>query len=101
MRLRAGKWILAAAFFALPGLCFAVEEQSLLTPDGTTYVVRAGKAIDLGQDAIVFELTGTPEELDSFQELARPHGIQELVRTGRVGIARASARKARRLSAIN
>ena len=48
MRVRAGKLFLAAALFALPGLCLALEEQSLLTPDGTTFVVRAGKAIDLG-----------------------------------------------------
>jgi acetolactate synthase-1/3 small subunit len=61
-----------------------------------------GRVVDLGPDAIVFELTGTPEELDSFQELARPYGIQELVRTGRVGMSRASAtRPARRLAAIN
>jgi acetolactate synthase I/III small subunit len=45
---------------------------------------------DLGPDAIVFELTGSPEELDSFQELVRPHGLQELVRTGRIGLTRAT-----------
>lgn len=61
-----------------------------------------GRVVDLGPDAIVFELTGTPEEIDSFQELVRPHGIQELVRTGRIGLSRASTRgQARRLSAIN
>ena len=60
-----------------------------------------GRVVDLGADSVTFELTGTPEELDAFQELARPHGIQELVRAGRVGIARASAKKTRRLSAIN
>ena len=60
-----------------------------------------GRVVDLGADSVTFELTGTPEELDAFQELARPHGIQELIRTGRVGIARASAKRARRLSAIN
>ena len=60
-----------------------------------------GRVVDLGPDTVTFELTGTPEELDAFEELARPYGIKELVRTGRVGIARASARKATRLSAIN
>jgi acetolactate synthase I/III small subunit len=50
---------------------------------------------DLGPDAIVFELTGTPEDVDSFEELVRPHGLQELVRTGRIGLGRAS-RNARR-----
>jgi len=45
---------------------------------------------DLGPDAIVFELIGTPEDVDSFEELIRPHGLQELVRTGRIGLGRAS-----------
>jgi acetolactate synthase-1/3 small subunit len=62
----------------------------------------SGVVADLGPDAIIFELTGPPEQLDAFQELARPYGIQELIRTGRVGISRASAaRPTRRLSAIN
>ena len=68
----------------------------------TTADAFRGRVVDLGPDAILFELVGTPEELDAFQELARPHGIQELVRTGRVGMSRASAkRQTRRLSAIN
>jgi len=45
---------------------------------------------DLGPDAIVFELTATPEDVDSFEELLRPHGLQELVRTGRIGLTRAA-----------
>lgn len=61
-----------------------------------------GRVVDLGPQALVFELVGTPEELDAFQELALPHGIQELVRTGRVGLSRASARpRSQRLAAIN
>ena len=45
---------------------------------------------DLGPDTIVFELTGSPEDVDSFEELVRPHGLQELVRTGRIGLSRAT-----------
>jgi acetolactate synthase I/III small subunit len=52
--------------------------------------VFGARVADLGPDAIVFELTGSPEELDSFQELVRPHGLQELVRTGRIGLGRAA-----------
>jgi acetolactate synthase-1/3 small subunit len=51
--------------------------------------VFGARVADLGPDSIVFELTGSPEELDSFQELVRPHGLQELVRTGRIGLGRA------------
>lgn len=40
--------VLALALTALPGVCAAVEERSLLTGDGTLHVVRAGLAVDLG-----------------------------------------------------
>jgi acetolactate synthase I/III small subunit len=55
-------------------------------------VFRA-RVADLGADAVVFEVVGTPEELDAFEELVRPHGIKEMARTGRIGLARASARR--------
>ena len=48
------------------------------------------RVADLGADAIVFEIVGHPEEIDSFEELVRPHGLKELVRTGRIGLGRAS-----------
>ena len=52
--------------------------------------VFGARVADLGPDSIVFELTGPPEDVDSFEELVRPHGLQELVRTGRLGLARAA-----------
>ena len=52
--------------------------------------VFKARVADLGREAIVFELSGTPEEIDSFEELLRPHGIKEVVRTGRVALGRAS-----------
>ena len=52
-------------------------------------LVNVLRVADLGPDAIVFELTGSPEDVDSFEELIRPHGLQELVRTGRIGLGRA------------
>jgi acetolactate synthase-1/3 small subunit len=50
------------------------------------------RVADLGTDAIVFEISGTPEQIDSFEELVRPHGLKELVRTGRIGLGRAASR---------
>jgi len=44
--------LLLAALAAAPALCLAVEEQSLLTADGTMHVVRAGRASDLGITAL-------------------------------------------------
>ena len=65
-------------------------------PSRRTELVALGdvfnaRVADLGPDALVFELAGTPEQIDSFEELVRPHGVKELVRTGRVGLGRASA----------
>jgi acetolactate synthase-1/3 small subunit len=54
------------------------------------------RVVDLGPDALIFEVVGTAEELESFEELVRPHGIKELVRTGRVGLSRASAPRQQR-----
>ena len=54
------------------------------------------RVVDVGPDAVVFQIVGEPEELDSFEELVRVHGIRELARTGRIGLARASARPAPR-----
>ncbi len=60
------------------------------------------RVLDVGAEAVVLELTGAAEQLDSFHELCRPFGVLELLRTGRVGLERASARKqGRRLAAIN
>jgi acetolactate synthase I/III small subunit len=54
------------------------------------------RVADLGPDSMVFEVVGTPEQLESFEELLRPHGLIELARTGRIGLARASANRSRR-----
>jgi acetolactate synthase-1/3 small subunit len=51
------------------------------------------RVADLGPEALVFEIVGTPEEIESFEELVRPYGVRELVRTGRIGLSRASDRK--------
>ena len=51
------------------------------------------RVADLGPEALVFEVVGPPEEIDSFEELVRPHGVKELVRTGRIGLTRASDRQ--------
>src|SRR6185437_11256052 len=57
--------------------------------------VFGARILDLGPDSIVFELVGSPEEVDSFEELVRPHGLQELGRTGRIGLGRAARSRPR------
>ncbi len=90
----------------------AIERELLLVkvtapPERRAELMSLGdvfqaRVIDLGPDALIFEVVGTPEELESFEELVRPHGIKELVRTGRIGLGRASAKPdaGRRLALI-
>src|SRR5262249_57722249 len=56
---------------------------------GTADIFRA-KVVDVTPTTFTLEVTGDEEKLDAIVELLRPMGIQELVRTGKVAIARAS-----------
>ena len=64
--------------------------------------VYGARVADLGPDSMVFEVTGRAEDIDSFEELVRPHGVKEMVRTGRIGLSRASspARPQRRVQVL-
>jgi acetolactate synthase-1/3 small subunit len=53
--------------------------------------VAGATVADIGRDAITFEMVGRPEQLEAFEELVRPYGVRELVRTGRVGVRRPSS----------
>jgi acetolactate synthase-1/3 small subunit len=91
----------------------AVERELLLVKVGATADKRSeliamaeamhGRVLDLGADALVLELVGMPAELDAFHELCRPHGIQDLIRTGRIGMSRPSTKRNghQRIAAIN
>jgi acetolactate synthase-1/3 small subunit len=44
--------------------------------------------VDATTESFVFEMTGSTEKLDAFQELMRPLGLAEISRTGVAAIAR-------------
>ena len=52
-------------------------------------VFRA-RAVDVTPEALVVEITGTEEKIESLCEVLRPFGILEMVRTGRVAMTRGS-----------
>jgi acetolactate synthase-1/3 small subunit len=53
--------------------------------------VAGARVADIGRDAITFEFVGRPDQVEAFEELIRPYGVRELVRTGRVGLRRPSS----------
>jgi len=50
-------------------------------------VFRA-KIVDVSPEALIIEVTGTEDKVDAIFEMLRPYGIKEVVRTGRIAMAR-------------
>lgn len=50
-------------------------------------VFRA-RTVDVGDDTLVMEITGSPAKIDAVERVMDPYGIKEMVRTGKVIMAR-------------
>src|SRR5215212_453305 len=50
--------------------------------------VYRARIIDVSPESLVIETTGTEDKIDSLLEVLRPYGVMEMVRTGRVAMAR-------------
>jgi acetolactate synthase-1/3 small subunit len=48
------------------------------------------RVVDVAPESLTVEVTGDPGKIGAMLEMLEPHGIRELVRTGRVGLARGS-----------
>jgi acetolactate synthase I/III small subunit len=65
------------------------------TGDARTHVMQLvdvyrARIIDVSPESLVIETTGTEDKIDSLLEVLRPYGVIEMVRTGRVAMARGS-----------
>jgi acetolactate synthase-1/3 small subunit len=77
----------------------AVERELLLvtvsTEGGRSQILELAAIfeadiVDVGFDSLTLMLAGEPDQLDALEELARPFGILELQRTGRIALPRLS-----------
>ncbi|BDQ30699.1 MAG: acetolactate synthase small subunit [Nitrosopumilus sp.] len=50
-----------------------------------------GKVHDVKRDSIMVELTATPDQIQAFEELAKPFGIIDVARTGVAALQRSGA----------
>jgi acetolactate synthase I/III small subunit len=57
--------------------------------------VYRARVIDVSPESLVIETTGTEDKIDSLLEVLRPYGVIEMVRTGRVSMARGAGAVAR------
>ncbi|MQA30481.1 MAG: acetolactate synthase small subunit [Luteitalea sp.] len=65
------------------------------TGDARTQVMQLvdvyrSRIVDVSPESLVIETTGTEDKIDSLLEVLRPYGVIEMVRTGRVEMARGS-----------
>ncbi len=44
--------------------------------------------IDISENAVIVELTGTPKKIDAFEQMCKPYGIEDLYRTGMISMTR-------------
>ncbi len=47
-----------------------------------------GKVIDVSKRSLTVEVSGTDEKIEAFEDLVRPYGLIEMVRTGEIAVAR-------------
>jgi acetolactate synthase-1/3 small subunit len=47
-----------------------------------------GNIVDVSRESITVEVTGNASKLAAFEDLVKPYGIKELVRTGKVALPR-------------
>jgi acetolactate synthase-1/3 small subunit len=50
--------------------------------------VYRARIVDVSPESLIIETTGTEDKIDSLLEVLRPYGVIEMVRTGRVAMAR-------------
>ncbi len=50
--------------------------------------VFRGRIVDVGEDEVMIEISGRESKIEAFIDRMRPFGIVELVRTGRIAMAR-------------
>jgi acetolactate synthase I/III small subunit len=47
-----------------------------------------GKTVDVSKRSVTVEVTGTDDKIEAFEEMVRPFGLIELIRTGEIAVSR-------------
>ncbi len=50
--------------------------------------IFGGRIVDVARRSVTVELTGSDEKIEAFEELVRPFGLIEMVRTGEIAVQR-------------
>ena len=69
----------------LADFTFRVAADPAFTQDFARF---RGRIVDVGSEELMVEISGRESKIEAFIERARPFGILELVRTGRIAMVR-------------
>ena len=47
-----------------------------------------GKTVDVSKRSVTVEVTGTDDKIEAFEDMVRPFGLVEMVRTGEIAVSR-------------
>jgi len=74
------------------GLALIKVESSNTTRSEIMQIVDIfrAKIVDVSSNSVMVEVTGDEEKINALEDLLRPFGIKELVRTGKIAMARGS-----------
>jgi len=70
---------------ALFRVCCPAEDRAAL---GELVAIFRGRVVDVAPGSVIVEVTGDEQKVDGLEELLRPRGIEEMVRTGQVALVR-------------
>ena len=80
----------------------AVERELALIKVGATSANRSqllqivnifrAKIVDVSQDAVIIEVTGSQDKVEAMIALIKPFGLKELVRTGKIAMVRSAVK---------
>ena len=83
----------------------AIERELLIvrvtaSPDLRADIIKlaevfSARVVDVGPTSLMFECVEHPDKLHAFEELLKPYGIKEAVRTGRVALRKTTVERSR------
>lgn len=97
VRKQLGKLVPVTQVKDYKGTAYIERDLSLITvaagPEQRHEVIEIvnlfrGKVVDVANESLMIELSGTEEKIERFVDLMRPYGIRELARTGVIAMAR-------------
>ncbi|MFN8016272.1 MAG: acetolactate synthase small subunit [Acidimicrobiia bacterium] len=56
--------------------------------------------VDVGYDSMTVMMAGTPDQVDAFSDLLKPHGVVEIQRTGRIALPKLNREAPTKLKAV-